>query len=726
MDHQTYTEDELLRQPALFRYGPRALWALGVLFAALCLVAVQMNSQSTRSSAYDQAFELLNATTHATRQSLEQLLARTRQTTHAVRLAYRAGVAPGKLLLQVHPGEAFVGDGIWIVLVSSDKEVQATGPLLAPWVWQVRQFVHEATGGLASMPLREGLYPASEFAGRRMLPVVESVGEGTGLYAVYLLDIEPLQAAWLGSLSGRPGWLQLRNASGQAVYEFQEGKSTRIPERLVTQDTKTAMSVPLDWNSPRWLVSRSIAENGLMLQTGISEPTALLEYRQRYRVVVGVVWAVTLLCLAFSGGTAIALRRFSNKEAYLRNLAMRDALTRLPNRRYFNLLLDRAVEQALTANAGLGLFFIDLDNFKYVNDTLGHEAGDRLLKVAARMLEDVVGSKGVVCRLGGDEFTVLAPGVADAKQAQRMGDAIAKAMYASLELDGLEVQPKGSVGAALFPAHAQNASDLMRFADIALYASKCSGKGCATVYDPSMSAEELAQVRLMQELERALASEDELYLEYQPKFQVSDETMSGFEALLRWRHPRRGIVMPSDFITLAEKSGHVRDLGNWVLARAVRQMRQWHEDDHGWQRVAVNVSPLQLREGFVETVRETLAREGVPGQYLQLELTEGTLARNPEKARKLINELRSLDVVVAVDDFGTGYSSLAALQEYELDCLKIDRTFISTLHLPKGHEICRAVVSFAHALGMRVIAEGVETFEQRALLREMGCDEAQG
>lgn len=697
---------------------------MGCALSVLCLVGLHSNGLSARHDAYDAALRYVRASAATTAQLLEHSNDQLRLTSDALRSAVELS-GPDALQSYVDTNTQALQNDVAFVVTSSTGKVVAASAVLelgkADFETVSRQLSQYRPGVSASGP-QEPI----EFNGRAWLPVFESFEQGRNHYGLlFLVDTQVIASAWRQGLAGESGWLQVFDNRGSLLLEIADVPTSENSLEFV-QDTAAGMTERSLWGGKRWVSGAAKSRNGLTVRSSISEVSALKEFHRRYRGVVAIVAGVVVLVMVLAAGTARALRKFDKKEQYLRTLATVDILTGLPNRRNFHTLLARASERALRSHEPFGLLFIDLDNFKYINDSLGHDAGDRLLRKAAQVLRSVIGANGEVCRLGGDEFTVLLPGVASAVQAQRIADRVVAALRAPLSIDGLEMQTRVSAGVALMPEHAQTASDLMRFADLALYEAKRSGKDCAVVYERALATKELSQAALVRALELAIG-QDQLVLAYQPKFQLDNGALSGFEALVRWQHPQRGLVLPGEFIGLAEKTGLIADLGNWVLKRAVRQMREWHDQGFGWQRVAVNVSPLQLRnDGFVAFVRNALAQHEVPGHYLQLELTEGSLAANPAKAQSLVRDLRGLGVAVAVDDFGTGYSSLGALQGFELDCLKIDRSFVLALNVTRGLEICRAVVSFGHALGLRVIAEGVETVAQRDVLATFGCDEVQG
>lgn len=718
---EVFTQDEFLKQPFLFKHGPWLMWTIGLFMATAFYFVAVWRIEEGRRGVYDIALRTAQTAAETAQESLGRTLGNLELTTRAIETLSAKSPESQEAVLRTARTLDLLPQSVEALALSANGEIVASTlptTLQAQWLDSIRHDVR-------LVPARAGarFLPTVRAHGHRMLPLVRPANlAGIPVRVVYLVNADELTTVAGKAMGGKFSWLQIVGPDGRLLLSTKAD----VPVAALAQTVEAAMAKPLDWTSQRYLAASTSGAAGLSVQAGVREDEVLASFRERVDASWYIAIGVSFFVLTMVGVVSYALRRFSVKERYLRNLATVDVLTDLPNRRSFHTLLARACDGCAHAKEPLGLLFIDLDNFKHVNDTLGHNVGDQLLRQVARVLRAAIGERGQVCRLGGDEFTVLLPGVKSSAHVQRIGEAVTQALRTPLDISGLQVQPRASVGIALMPLHAQNAPDLMRFADMALYQAKRNGKSCAVVYERSMASRELADESLMRELEQAIR-DDELYLEYQPKFHMANKALSGFEALVRWRHPKRGVVPPGEFIALAERSGIIGDLGGWVLARAVKQIRLWHDQGFGWQRVAVNVSPLQLRDSrFITHVKQVLAAHGTPGDCLQIELTEGSLASDPAKAQELVRELRSLGVKVAVDDFGTGYSSLGALQGFELDCLKIDRSFVTALHTAKGQEICRAVVSFGHALGLRVIAEGVETDEQSEWLLLAQCDEVQG
>ncbi|MDD1532381.1 MULTISPECIES: EAL domain-containing protein [unclassified Bradyrhizobium] len=402
-------------------------------------------------------------------------------------------------------------------------------------------------------------------------------------------------------------------------------------------------------------------------------------------------------------------------------LAGHDALTELPNRAALGQHLSAAIERAEVADGAFAVLCIDLDHFKAINDRFGHAVGDAVLREAARRLQDV--SQGsYVARVGGDEFI----GIIDEAPLPATAELLATRMRAQfeqpIEVDGHALKIDLCVGVALYPRDAGDSVALLANADAALYRAKHEGRGAVRLFTSVMDQ----QLRDRRELEhdlQAAVERGELYLEYQPQ-QHRDGTLMGYEALVRWRHPVRGIIPPGEFIPIAERSGSIAQIDDWVLMEACREAASWDQP----LRVAVNVSAAQFRrENLDRQVRRSLRDSGLPAARLELEITEGVLIEDMPRAKTTMQSLKALGILIALDDFGTGYSSLSYLEAFPLDRIKIDRSFVASLgQSDRSLAIVRAVIGLAHGLGVPVLAEGIETEEQMSLLMQEGCDEMQG
>mgnify|MGYP000559903350 CR=1 FL=1 len=422
-------------------------------------------------------------------------------------------------------------------------------------------------------------------------------------------------------------------------------------------------------------------------------------------------------------------RELSSSEQRFRQLSLHDSLTGLSNRLRLHQFLDEHLGRA--SPTPLTVLSLDLDRFKPINDSLGHAAGDRMLKdMAARLLE-CVAEDDTVARMGGDEFTLLLQPGATQQAALTRAIHVAEQILASLVkpfvLEGREFFVTASIGIALSPQDGNELSQLMKNADTAMYHAKERGKNNFQFYQADMNASALERLELESDLRHALEQE-EFTLYYQPQFSGDGKRLTGAEALLRWRHPRRGLVPPGDFIPVIEELGLVVEVGEWVLKEACQQLREWHKAKVRVPKVSVNISARQFSDGqLAMRIANILQETGLPPACLELELTESILMREVSEAMLILDGLKRLGLSIAVDDFGTGYSSLNYLKQFPIDVLKIDRTFVDGL--PSGEQdaqIARAIIAMAHSLNLAVIAEGVETHEQLEFLREHGCDEVQG
>jgi diguanylate cyclase (GGDEF)-like protein/PAS domain S-box-containing protein len=423
-------------------------------------------------------------------------------------------------------------------------------------------------------------------------------------------------------------------------------------------------------------------------------------------------------------GFASDLTRMRQSEVELDRLARQDSLTGLANREALRRALDDALVGAIRRKLRCSIFLLDLDRFKAVNDTLGHPAGDMLLRLVALRLTDVVGGQGQVGRLGGDEFQIVLPSLSSEAELSKLAQAVIDSLSRPYTINGTLVSIGASVGIVTSDYDDRTADDLMRDADLALYAAKAAGKGCFRFFAPEMHEAARERQRLESDLRVAL-EKDQLQVVYQPQVDASSEAVTGFEALVRWHHPEHGPISPTVFIPLAEETRLIDEIGEWVLRTACAEAAQWPQHIS----VAVNLSPIQFKSpALTSMVRMVLGDTGLPAKRLELEITEGVFLSNDDHVHDMIGSLKDIGVKLALDDFGTGYSSLSYLQRVPFDKLKIDRSFVTGATDPDSRNaaLIRAMVSLASDLKMRTIAEGVETPEELQLVRDLGCPLVQG
>ncbi|HEY0121866.1 MAG TPA: EAL domain-containing protein [Rhizobium sp.] len=408
-------------------------------------------------------------------------------------------------------------------------------------------------------------------------------------------------------------------------------------------------------------------------------------------------------------------------EAKLAHLAMHDSLTGLPNRAFFSESIVRQVAAA-TPETPIALLYIDIDHFKHINDSKGHAAGDTLLRQVAQRLQRLAEKNDLVARLGGDEFALVLK-MTDAGRAQRFADLLLLSLAVPFDLDGVREHVTCSIGIAMAPEHADDADVLMRDADLALYAAKGSGRSTYRFYQTEMRLEAERRHQLTLELREALQNgEFELY--YQPIIRLDNDGLSGFEALIRWRHPERGLIAPMEFIPVAEETGMIVPIGEWVLREACRTAARWPSH----LKIAVNLSVYQFRHaGLLATVVSVLDETGLRPERLEIEITESVLLSEVEQSLHLLRALKELGIRIAIDDFGTGYSSLSYLRSFAFDKIKLDRSFVAGIETDPGNlAIVRAVVGIASGFNAMTLAEGIETEEQLGKLRAEGYSEVQG
>lgn len=442
-------------------------------------------------------------------------------------------------------------------------------------------------------------------------------------------------------------------------------------------------------------------------------------------------------------GTIQDITERANTEKQIHNLAYYDLVTGLPNRAQLNQQLHYTLQLALRNNTKFALLFLDLDHFKQVNDTLGHDAGDELLKQVSTRLTSVVreadiiststsrveelGSQHTVARLGGDEFVVLLGQISRAEDAARIAERIGHEIGERYDINGHDVAVTTTIGISVYPSDGEDSESLMKSADVAMYHAKESGRNGFQFYSRDIHEKALARFSAENELKKAIEDED-LTIVYQPKICFSTGFVIGVEALVRWDHAQSGFIKPDDFIPLAEETGLILPLGRWVMRTAAKQMQEWVEEGMAPLAIAVNCSSVQFKRGdMLKDIKDALVFSDLDPKHLEIEITESLLMDEFEESCQLLQGMKELGVQVSIDDFGTGFSSLSYLKNLPVDKLKIDKTFVGNLCTDTGDvAIVSAIITLSHHMNLSVVAEGVETEEQFAVLRNLKCNEGQG
>lgn len=442
--------------------------------------------------------------------------------------------------------------------------------------------------------------------------------------------------------------------------------------------------------------------------------------------ILGITLLVSLFDARLQARTSLLASSLAEANRELAQLALHDTLTRLPNRVLLEDRLAQAVSKAQQENSGFALMYMDLDGFKVVNDAWGHDTGDRLLIAVTERLTQHLKGQYTLARIGGDEFVLLAETAAP-DDAASLASSLVQAIAEPFTISPCEAMVTLSIGIALWPHDGETPRELMFNADAAMYHTKHNGRNGYHFFQPSMNALAQTQLQLMNDLWQAEAR-NELRLLYQPKFQAPSGPAIGFEALLRWQHPQRGLLTPDVFLPLAEKTGVIVSIGNWVLNEACRQLSEWRDAGHTDWSMAVNLSAVQFEQpALIDNVVDCLSRHRIPPDMLILEVTETTAMSDPDESVRLLTELTTLGVKASIDDFGTGYSSLLYLKRLPASELKIDRAFVNELRADgEDATIVSAIIALARTLNLRVVAEGVETPEQQTFLTELGCHTLQG
>jgi diguanylate cyclase (GGDEF)-like protein len=427
-------------------------------------------------------------------------------------------------------------------------------------------------------------------------------------------------------------------------------------------------------------------------------------------------------------GTHTDITERKNTEALIWQQAHFDTLTGLPNRRMLRERLEQEIKKCRRDGLQMAIFFIDLDHFKEVNDTLGHDQGDQLLVESARRIQNCLREVDTVARMGGDEFTVLVTDLQDSNHLENMLLKLLELLGKAFHLGTEQVFVSASIGVTVYPGDALEVEDLLKNADQALYVAKGAGRNRFSFFTPALQQAAQKRVRLTHDLREAVL-EQQFRVVYQPIVELATGSIHKAEALIRWQHPKRGLISPADFIPIAESSGLIVEMGEWVFQQAAQQVQTWRRTLHPQFQISVNKSPVQFQNPSNAHTPwiEQLQAMGMGGDSIVVEITEGLLLSTSDGVIEQLLALRDEGIGVSLDDFGTGYSSLSYLQKFDIDFIKIDQSFVR--HLIGGSTdlaLCKAIIAMAHALDMQVIAEGVETALQRDLLAEAGCDYAQG
>jgi diguanylate cyclase len=458
------------------------------------------------------------------------------------------------------------------------------------------------------------------------------------------------------------------------------------------------------------------------MATGLLAPSIIL-------ISVGVLSIALLTSILdhrLESQTAVLASSLANANQELQFLAMHDSLTKLPNRVLLEDRLEQEIQNAKRHGTGFSVLFLDLDGFKQINDAFGHQIGDLLLVHVAQRVRAIIRGRDTLARMGGDEFVVLA-NTGEPADAANLADKLIAEIGMPYQIGGHELQVSASVGIATYGGPQTTEQNLLKNADAAMFHAKTSGRNRYCFFDASMNEDAQKQMLILHDLRLALA-QDELVLHYQSKFDALTGTIIGAEALVRWNHPTRGLVPPSQFIPVAEKSGLIVPIGEWVLNEACRQMREWRSAGFPQWTIAVNLSAVQFNHsGLIQMVRDALDRHGLEPRCLTLEITESTAMRDTQASMSILQQLHEMGVRISIDDFGTGYSSLLYLKRLPASELKIDRGFVCDLgHDADDAAIISAIVGLGRTLNLKIVAEGVETTEQQEFLTRLGCSSLQG
>jgi diguanylate cyclase (GGDEF)-like protein len=694
----------------------RLVWPTAILFAVtLCIVfaTILWTSERANKAAVERQSVQLTA---AFEQKLADLSDRLWQLagTPGFLEGWRHGASSDPTFGRVgqRPAHPFEFSGIFVVdnssrvvsgMVDGASAGQLTYDQMRPLIEHVVDAAHRKLAIAAQLPQSGGRPPFLY----RELGVSRLLHDGRTTYAVVALPLAP-------------GAMRAREPAVAVAYKrIGETELKKLAELHVMEDFEVTTRAPRHGG---WLpLHDGTGRTTAYLSWKPERPGDLMRERLVPLTLFGSVVAAVLFCFLVIYIRWIA-RDLARSEEKAKSLLGRDPLSGLPNRLLFGERLDDELERVATNGGGLAVLFLDLDRFKDVNDTYGHQAGDELIKVAAKRLEAMLRDSDTLARFGGDEFAVIQPSVTTPSDAETLARRILDTLTTPFEIADAQIQVGVSIGIALAPQHGTDRESLMRLADTALYQAKSEGRNRYSMFQRRMD-ETIRMRKIVEDDLRHAIVNDGLVLHYQPLYSADGESIVGLEALVRWPHPTKGMIPPGSFISLAEERGLVIQLGEWVLRRACMDGRRWPG-----LRIAVNVSPVQFRHrGFVGSVVNALEDTGFDPSRLELELTEGVVVEDADAAEAAMMELRGMGVHLALDDFGTGYSSLIYLRRFAFDKIKIDRSFLESMEATGESAILvHSIVHLGRALGLTVTAEGVETTEQHRFLQALGCHELQG
>ncbi|MEW6765499.1 MAG: EAL domain-containing protein [Pseudomonadota bacterium] len=587
-----------------------------------------------------------------------------------------------------------------------------------------------------------------------LMPLSDAGGTLLGVLVLHL-DLGYLLQLYQDIDIGQSGIIQILESHGRELARARRGGLEISEQGLVSNplpaDNRAQGSwiSPLQQDTPFLICFHRLTNYPFVVTVDKELDDILAQFNARKDKDLLLISFLTLLALFMTAGAIILIRRqriyfeamarserekrglieqLEDEKHRAYELASRDHLTGLANRRMFIQLASSHLARARRSRQHYALMFLDLDRFKAINDTLGHKVGDLLLQVVAQRLRETLRESDVLARFGGDEFVILVTGLEQENDILTIVEKLVSSIgKPCTNLDGHDVQVGTSIGIALFPRDGQDLDTLIRHADMAMYQCKKANRGSFAFFDQALNVNITQEFELEQRMAKAIAS-DEFVLHYQPKIELENYRIVGFEALIRWQSPEHGLIYPNDFIPMAENTGHIIALGNWVIEAACRQLAEWRAEGVPVLPIAINISARQLRDSSLpRRIVGKLAEYGLEPALLQVEVTESSLVENIEIARGILDELVAAGITVALDDFGNGFSSLGYIKTLPISTVKIDRSFVRDIqHNSDDAVIVESTIILAHKLGMRLVAEGVETRDQLVYLKMAGCDEVQG